>query len=75
MPNQRIVIVTNRYDELWASDQNLIDRLVNTLASITSDDREKLAKAIETGIEAIRPKNNASAEDYYYEDDEYEDDK
>ena len=58
MPNQRIVIVTNRYDELWLNDQNLIDRLVNTLASITSDDREKLAEAIETGIESIRPKNN-----------------
>ena len=58
MPNQRIVIVTNRYDELWLNDQNLIDRLVNTLASITSDDREKLAEAIESGIESIRPKNN-----------------
>ena len=58
MPNQRIVIVTNRYDELWLNDQNLIDRLVNTLASITSDDREKLAEAIEAAIEGIRPKNN-----------------
>ena len=58
MPNQRIVIVTNRYDELWLNDQNLIDRLVNTLASITSDDRGKLAEAIEAGIESIRPKNN-----------------
>ena len=58
MPNQRIVIVTNRYDELWASDQNLIDRLVNTLASITSDERETLGEAIEVAIEAIRPKNN-----------------
>ena len=58
MTNQRIVIVTNRYDELWLNDQNLIDRLVNTLASITSDDREKLAEAIEAAIEGIRPKNN-----------------
>ena len=58
MPNKRIVIVTNRYDELWLNDQNLIDSLVNTLASITSDNREKLVKAIEQAIEGIRPKNN-----------------
>ena len=46
----------NRYDELWVNYQNLIDSLINTLASINTDEREKLGEAIEQAIEDIRPK-------------------
>ena len=43
----------NRYDELWINYQNLIDSLINTLASINTNEREKLAEAIKAAIEDI----------------------
>ena len=46
----------NRYDELTNEYQNTIDSLINTLASINTDERETLGEAIEQAIEDIRPK-------------------
>ena len=46
----------NRYDELTNEYQNLINGLINTLASIDTDEREKLGEAIEQAIEDITPK-------------------
>ena len=46
----------NRYDELWINYQNLIDSLINTLASINTNEREKLGEAIEAAIEDTLPK-------------------
>ena len=46
----------NRYDELWINYQNTIDSLINTLASINTNEREKLAEAIEAAIEDTLPK-------------------
>lgn len=46
----------NRYDELTNEYQNTIDGLINTLASIDTDEREKLAEAIFRLNEDITPK-------------------
>lgn len=46
----------NRYDELTNEYQDTIDGLINTLASIDTDEREKLAEAIFRLNEDITPK-------------------
>ena len=46
----------NRYDELTNEYQNTIDGLINTLASIDTDEREKLGEAIFRLNEDITPK-------------------
>ena len=46
----------NSYDVLTNQYQDLIDGLINTLASINTDEKEKLGEAIEQAIEDIRPK-------------------
>ena len=48
--------VINSYDELTNQEQDLIDGLINTLASFRTAEREKLGEAIEQAIEDIRPK-------------------
>lgn len=46
----------NRYDELTNEYQSTIDGLINTLASINTVEREKLAEAIFRLNEDIQPK-------------------